>query len=814
MDGLSAPAALPRFRSHPLIWELGGLVLVAALWLLEPALGLSLSPLLFLLLLLPFAIGLALYVRGLQRQREIEFTQYEQARRLLRNQEAQSQTLLAAFPDRILRMDAELNISELGGGSSAQRSFAARVLPDAALAALRAAAREVLDSGQVGRVEYQIQEQADQLHYEARLARAGGDHVIITIRAVTQRRRLEVDLITARETALEAARLKTKFLANMSHEIRTPMNGVIGMTNLLMETPLTEEQHEYAQIIQKSGQTLLTVIDDILDFAKIEAGKLELDEVDFDLYGCVDESVEAVLSQAFAKGLELAAVFAPGVPAAVRGDPTRLRQILANLLSNALRYCEQGSVLVHVRKADDREDGLLAFVVEDTGPGIVEERRAQLFQPILLSEGAATAQPAGTGLGLAIARELVQLMGGEITYRTTLGRGSAFEFTARLATHDTGRGSLDLGDLHDKSAWVLTLLEEGDRTPAVDLQLAALGVACVRVPAAEVALRLKERRNDQACLALLLDTRLPMAELENALAEVRPSAQALDVPIILFAPNHIGIPERLRGEVARVLSWPVRQAELSACLAALFYRARVPSPVPSDAAEPFSAHVLIADDDPINQRVLKRLLSQLGCTCEVTDDGRQAVERALSSSFDAVLMDCQMPWLDGFDATRQIRAREPGERRNRIIAMTGSSSDEDRRLSREADMDGFLTKPISVDRLRVLLRRLVAKDRGSTPPELFGPDRLIDAFLEQAPRNIDAMRAALDVGDLRAVAKTAQQLSSFARGLSEARLEAFSANLQKAAEENRGPATERALEAVSAEIASLWRTLRESRGEP
>jgi two-component system, sensor histidine kinase and response regulator len=807
MDGLSARAA--PLRSRSLIWELSGLVLAASVLLLDRLFDQPLPALLLALLIAPPVLALGLHLRVLYKRREGELLLYDQARRLLRNQEAQSQTLLEAFPDRIMRMDIDGNISELGGGSSAQRSLAARVLPESALGALRAAARQVIESGQVGRVEYQIHEQADQLHYEARLARVAEQQVLITIRAVTQRRRLEVDLITARETALEAARLKTKFLANMSHEIRTPMNGVIGMTNLLMETPLTPEQHEYAQIIQKSGQTLLTVIDDILDFAKIEAGKLELDEVDFDLYGCVDESVEAVLSQAYAKGLELAAVFAPGVPSAVRGDPTRLRQILANLLSNALRYCEQGSVLVHVREAGDQEDNRLVFTVEDTGPGIVEERRAQLFQPILLSEGASTAQPAGTGLGLAIARELVQLMGGEITYRTTLGRGSAFEFTARLLTRDTGRGSLDLGDLHDKSAWVLTLQDEEERTPSLDLQLAALGVTCVKANASDLGARLAERRNDQTCLAVLLDARIPVALLESALLEARPNAQTYDVPIILFAPNHIGIPERLRSEVARVLSWPVRQADLSACLAALFHRTRLPTPIQLEAAEPFRAHVLIADDDPINQRVLRRLLGQLGCTCDVTDDGRQAVERVLSGSFDVVLMDCQMPWLDGFDATRQIRAREQG--RNRIIAMTGSSSDEDRRSSREADMDGFLTKPISSDRLRSLLKRLAAKERASAPPALSGHGDLIDSFIEQAPRNVDAMRAALDVGDLRAVAKTAQQLAAFAHSLAENRLEALSVSLQKTADESRAAAAERALEAVSAEIASVLRDLRESR---
>jgi len=505
-------------------------------------------------------------------------------------------------------------------------------------------------------------------------------------------------------------------------------------------------------------------------------------------------------------------VFAPGVPAAVRGDPTRLRQILANLLNNALRYTEQGSVLVQVRAAPDAERGRLSFTVEDSGSGIPEERRAQLFQPILLSEGASSAQPAGTGLGLAITRELVQLMGGEIDYRSELGGGSAFEFTARLAKRDSGRGSLDASDVFEKGAWVLMLQGEGDRPPAIDLQLAALGVGCVKAGPGQLAAKLCERRNDQLCLAVLLDGRVPVEALESTLSEVSQAAQAQDIPIILFAPNHIGIPERMRAEAARVLSWPVRQSDLSACLVALFHRTRAPAPRRAEADQPVRAHVLIADDDPINQRVLRRLLQQLGCTCEVSDDGRQAVERALTSRFDAVLMDCQMPWVDGFDATRQIRARESGEQRNRIVAMTGSSSDEDRRLSREAGMDGFLTKPISSDRLRSVLKRLMRTDPSTPSLEFSGAGNLIDTFIEQAPRNVDAMRAALDVGDLGAVAKTAQQLARFAHTLSETQLGTFSETLQKAADESRASATERALETVSAEVASVGRRLRDRRG--
>ncbi len=811
MDGLPAPQAASRSRS--LLGELGGLLLLAALWLVEPLSGRALSPLWLAVLLAPFALALAVYLGMLRARRDTELSLYEQLERLLRNHDVQRQTLLDAFPDRILCIDAAGEVSELGG-ARASRGVPELYLPESALSVLRASAGQVLSSGQVARVEYQVQEQAEQLHYEARLAPLDRERVLITLRAVTQRRRLEVDLITARETALEAARLKTKFLANMSHEIRTPMNGVIGMTNLLMETPLSAEQHEYAQIIQKSGQTLLAVIDDILDFAKIEAGKLELEEVDFDLYGCVDESVEAPLSQAYAKGLELAAVFAPGLPSAVRGDPTRLRQILANLLSNALRYTEHGAVLVHVRESSDRNDGRLSFSVEDTGSGVSEERRAQLFQPVLLTDGATNAQPAGTGLGLAITRQLVQLMGGEISYRSAPGGGSAFEFSARLATRDSGRGSLEQVDLREKGAWVLTLEDEVERPRSIDLQLSALGVECVKTTASELAARLGTRHNEQACLALLLDARVPLTQLESVLAEVRPAAQAHDVAIILFAPPHIGVPERLRTEAARVLTWPVRQADLSACLVALSQRTRLPGGNPREVNEPLRAHVLIADDDPINQRVLRRILNRIGCSCEVSDDGRQAVERVLSSSFDVVLMDCQMPFLDGFEATRQIRAREPAERRTRVVAMTGSSADEDRRASREAGMDAFLTKPISSDGLRALLTRLVSSERGSSPPELDAQGDLIANFIEQAPRNVEAMRAALDVGDLRAVAKTAQQLAGFARGLSEARLTLLSEQLQTAAAAAQTSAAERALEAVSAEVTGVWRALRTSRAKP
>jgi signal transduction histidine kinase/CheY-like chemotaxis protein len=842
---MDLPRTRGEYRLRGRLWELrvelsAGLLLLISWWL-APLLYVEAdgarrgawSTAFFLSGAALFLTCLLLRLRALRRRLSTELDRHDQLTRQLRLHEAQSDALLGVLPDLTFKLDAAGNVTQLAGAGASARAPGGRTLSalvsEPVARQLLDCAREVASSGRLGQLDYQVRERDELTDFEARIARCDERQVVVMIRAVTQRKRLERELISAREGALEAARVKTKFLANMSHEIRTPMNGVIGMTNLLLETPLSSEQQEYANIIQKSGQALLAIIDDILDFAKIEAGKLELEEVDFDLYACVDQSLEAVASQAQAKKLELGAVFESGLSARVRGDPTRLRQVLANLLSNAVRYTERGFVLVRVGRAAAGDGSLLEFSVRDSGPGISEEAQSTLFHPVLLGEGATTSASGGAGLGLAIARELVQLMGGEIECETEPGKGSLFRFSARLLPRDSGRNSLDPSLFQSAPSRVFLVgAPEGELWP-LEEQLNALGVGSLRVATRELAHAMRTDRGSLPCFCVLIDARLEPGAVRRVLSEVRADPKIRDASLVAVARAGDPHVDELRKEATRVLGWPVRQTELFACLSALLSRAHAVQSFRQSLVPPRAYHLLVAEDDPINQRVLRRTVQQLGFTCELVSDGAQAVELALSAHFDAVLMDCQMPTLDGFAAARKIRAHEAasGAARTCIVAMTASSSDDDRNKSREAAMDAFVTKPIAAEQLRELIVRLMGEGGAEAPrvrePTLDGArlDELragaaesdgvaqaaVDRFLEQAPRNLEAMRAALGVGDFQAVAKAANHLEASSAYLGALRLSRLSAELAWLTRSERSASVERGLESLSAEFDLLRREL-------
>ncbi|MEY4515188.1 MAG: hypothetical protein RLZZ450_7310, partial [Pseudomonadota bacterium] len=488
-----------------------------------------------------------------------ELEEHARAVRLLRHGEARNQALLGALPDLIFRLDATGKVSGASGArgrASSMRSAAYldQLVPLDAADLMRERVREVLRSGKPGELEYSVSEQAES-DYEARLVKCAPDQVLAIVRNVTKQKRLERELIAAKEAALEAARSKTKFLANMSHEIRTPMNGVIGMTHLLLETALGQEQREYAHIIQKSGQALLLIIDDILDFAKIEAGRLELDRFEFDLHASVQESLEAFAGQAFAKGLDLGCVFDRAVPRRVIGDPTRLRQVLANLVGNAVKYTEHGFVLLEISPAKARDR--LHFRVRDTGPGVPAELVPRLFSPLLLGENGAGAARDGTGLGLAIARELVQLMEGDIQYECPGEEGAAFSFEVRL---DLPTGTAAPERPFELPGLRVAIVRPESAAPRLlDAQLRSVGLECESVSEAEVLAALRRARAEgRAFLAVLIEGGRDLAADERVLSSLRGEG-AEPVPVVVIQAGEVrnALSDDLRRIATRVLAWPV-----------------------------------------------------------------------------------------------------------------------------------------------------------------------------------------------------------------------------------------------------------------